>query len=225
MNWTPFTDYHTWLFLLHGLQITITAAIISIILSTVFGVLLALGRLARLRLVRIPCILYIETVRALPVFLMILFTFFALPKLGLRISVEWAVIIALTTYTSSVNAEIVRAGIVSIEKGQMEAARSLGLTYADTMRYVILPQALQRMIPPLVAQFITLIKDTSLGVVIGMTELLRAGEIIYRGVYNGRLNNNPLESLFIVALIYFFVCYMLSLVSNRLERQWAATAR
>jgi putative glutamine transport system permease protein len=225
MNWTPFTDYHTWLFLLRGLQVTISAAIVSIILSTLFGVLLALGRLARLRVVRIPCTLYIEVVRALPVFLMILFGFLALPKLGFHVSVEWAVIIALTTYTSSVNAEIVRAGILSIDKGQTEASRSLGLSYVDTMRYVILPQALQRMIPPLVAQFITLVKDTSLGVVIGMTELLRAGEIIYRGVYNGQLNNNPLETLFIVALIYFAVCYMLSLVSNRLERQWVATAR
>ncbi len=225
MNWTPFTDSHTWLFLLRGLQVTISAAIIAIILSTLFGVLLALGRLARYRAVRLPCIFYIETVRALPVFLMIVFTFFALPKLHFRVSVEWAVIIALTIYTSSVTAEIVRAGIISIEKGQTEAARSLGLSYADTMRYVVLPQALQRMIPPLVAQFITLLKDTSLGVVIGMTELLRAGEIIYRGVYNGRLNNNPLETLFVVSAIYFVVCYALSLVSNRLERTWAASAR
>ena len=225
MNWTPFGDYHTWLFLLRGLQITISAAIIAILLSTLFGVLLGVGRLSRFRAVRLPCVLYIETVRALPVFLMIIFTFFALPKLRLQVSVEWAVIIALTIYTSSVNAEIVRAGILSIEKGQTEAARSLGLSYAATMRYVILPQALQRMVPPLVAQFITLLKDTSLGVVIGMTELLRAGEIIYRGVYNGRLNNNPLETLFIVAVVYFVVCYALSLVSNRMEKTWAATAR
>jgi His/Glu/Gln/Arg/opine family amino acid ABC transporter permease subunit len=225
MNWTPFGDYRTWLFLLRGLQSTVFAASVAIVLSTIFGVLLALGRLSRLRLARIPSVVYIETIRALPVFLMIIFTFFALPKLGLQVSVEWAVIIALTIYTSSVNAEIIRAGIQSIEKGQTEAARSLGLSYGATMRYVILPQALQRMIPPLVAQFITLLKDTSLGVVIGMTELLRAGEIIYRGVYNGKLNNNPLESLFIVALIYFVVCYALSLVTNRLERQWAATTR
>jgi len=225
MNLAPFFDYHTWTFLLRGLQATIFAATIAIILSTIFGILLALGRLSHIRLIRLPCIFYIETVRALPVFLMILFTFFALPKLGLHVSVAWAVIIALTVYTSSVNAEIIRAGIVSIEKGQTEAARSLGMSYAITMRYVILPQALQRMVPPLVAQFITLIKDTSLGVVIGMTELLRAGEIIYRGVYNGRLNNNPLETLFIVALMYFFVCYLLSLVSNRLETRWAATTR
>lgn len=225
MNLAPFGDYRTWLFLLRGLQVTISASIIAIILSTLFGVLLAMGRLARFRLVRLPCVVYVETVRALPVFLMIIFTFFALPKMGLQVSVEWAVIIALTIYTSSVTAEIVRAGILSIEKGQTEAARSLGLSYGSTMRYVILPQALQRMIPPLAAQFITLVKDTSLGVVIGMTELLRAGEIIYRGVYDGKLNNNPIESLFIVALIYFVVCYALSLATNRVERRWAASTR
>ncbi len=225
MNWAPFGDYHTWLFLLRGLQVTVSASVVAIALSIVFGMLLALGRLARFPLVHIPSVFYIETVRALPVFLMIIFTFFALPKLGFQVSVEWAVIIALTIYTSSVNAEIIRAGILSIEKGQTEAARSLGLSYGQTMRYVILPQALQRMVPPLVSQFITLLKDTSLGVVIGMTELLRAGEIIYRGVYNNRLNNNPLETLCVVALIYFVVCYVLSLVSQRLERQWAATTR
>lgn len=225
MNFAPFADYHTWLFLLRGLQATIVASLVSIVLSTVFGALLAMGRLSRVRPIHYSSTLYIETMRALPVFLMIIFTFFALPKLGLQVSVEWAVIIALTIYTSAINAEIIRAGIISVEQGQTEAARSLGLSYGQTMRFIILPQAVRCMVPPLVSQFITLIKDTSLGVVIGMTELLRAGEIIYRGVYNGRLNNNPLETLFIVALIYFVVCYALSLVSQRLEHSWAATAR
>jgi His/Glu/Gln/Arg/opine family amino acid ABC transporter permease subunit len=225
MNWAPFFDHHTWQFLWRGLQTTIFVSIVASILSLVTGVLLALGRLSRPRLVRMPAILYIETMRALPVFLMIIFVFFALPKLGMQVPVAWAVIFALTLYNSSVVAEIVRAGILSIEKGQTEAARSLGFGYAQTMRFIILPQALQRMIPPLVAQFITLLKDTSLGVVIGMTELLRTGEILYRGVYKGKLSNNPLETLFVVAMIYFLLCYSLSLVSNRLERRGAAAPR
>jgi putative glutamine transport system permease protein len=216
-NWAVFTDVNTWLFLWDGLIITVRVAIVSTVLSIIFGIIFALGRLSSLSIIRRPAAFYVEVVRALPVFLLIIWTFFALPKLGLQVPVEVAVIAALTIYTTSVVAEIIRAGILSIEKGQMEAARSLGFSYLEAMRYIILPQALRRMVPPLVSQFITLLKDTSLGTVLGLRELLRSGEIIYRGVYKGQLNNNPIETLFVVAIIYFILCYSLSLLSQRLE--------
>jgi len=216
-NWAVFTDVNTWLFLWDGLIITVRVAIVSTVLSIIFGIIFALGRLSSLSIIHRPAAFYVEVVRALPVFLLIIWTFFALPKLGLQVPVEVAVIAALTIYTTSVVAEIIRAGILSIEKGQMEAARSLGFSYLEAMRYIILPQALRRMVPPLVSQFITLLKDTSLGTVLGLRELLRSGEIIYRGVYKGQLNNNPIETLFVVAIIYFILCYSLSLLSQRLE--------
>lgn len=220
-NWAVFGDARTWIFLGNGLLVTVQVALAAIILSMVFGVLFALARLARFHLVHYPAVAYIEGIRALPVFLLIIYVFFASARFGAQLPVEWAVVLALTIYTSAVNAEIVRAGILSIEKGQVEAARSLGLTYTQMMRYVVLPQALQRMIPPLVSQFITLLKDTSLGTVIGLLELLRRGEIIYRGTYQGRVNNNPIESLLVVSIIYFILCYSLSGLSLRLERKLA----
>lgn len=217
--WKAFLDVEIWVFLLTGLQITLTMAAAAIVLSLVFGTLLALARLSRVPLVHYPAVLYIEIIRALPVLLLIFFMFFGGARgftlFGLRVSWEdpvVAAILALTVYTSAVNAEIVRAGILSIEKGQVEAARALGLSYVQTMRLVVLPQALRRMVPPQVSQLITLIKDTSLAFVIGAHELLNRAKILYSGFETG-----PIQALFVAAVIYFAVNYALSLVSRRLE--------
>jgi His/Glu/Gln/Arg/opine family amino acid ABC transporter permease subunit len=223
--WRPYGDIRTWIFLANGLLVTLQVSAIAIAASLVIGTLLALGRLSRLPIVRWPAIGYIEIVRALPVFLMIIFVHLQFNRIaaGIKLSLDesWAVVLALTIYTVAVNAEIVRAGITSIDRGQLEAARSLGMTSGQMMAFVVLPQALQRMIPPLVSQFITLLKDTSLGAVIGLLELLRRGEILYRGTYDNRINNNPIETLFIIAVIYFVICYVLSLGSTVMERRWA----
>ncbi|MBI2322292.1 MAG: amino acid ABC transporter permease [Chloroflexi bacterium] len=217
--WKAFLDVEIWVFLLTGLQITLTMAAAAIVLSLVFGTLLALARLSRVPLVHYPAVLYIEIIRALPVLLLIFFMFFGGARgftlFGLRVSWEdpvVAAILALTVYTSAVNAEIVRAGILSIERGQVEAARALGLSYVQTMRLVVLPQALRRMVPPQVSQLITLIKDTSLAFVIGAHELLNRAKILYSGFETG-----PIQALFVAAVIYFAVNYALSLASRRLE--------
>ncbi|HEX2325060.1 MAG TPA: amino acid ABC transporter permease, partial [Chloroflexota bacterium] len=126
--------------------------------------------------------------------------------------------LGLAIYTSAINAEIVRAGITSIGRGQHEAARSLGLTYVQTMRYVVLPQALRRIVPPQVGQIITLVKDTSLAAVIGVQELTRRAQIIYQAEFN------PLQSLFVVACIYFLFNYSLSRLSRRWELAGGAGA-
>ncbi len=217
--WKAFLEPEIWAFLLSGLQLTVTIAAFAIILSFVFGTLLALARISRFAPVRYPAVAYIEVVRALPVLLIIFFTFFAgtrgITLLGARLS--WqdplvASIAALTAYTSAVNAEIIRAGILSIEKGQLEAARALGLGYLGTMRYVVLPQALRRMVPPQIGQFITLVKDTSLAFVIGTNELLTRVKILYSGFEIG-----PIQGLFVAAVIYFAINYSLSLLSRRFE--------
>lgn len=217
--WKAFLDVEIWIFLLDGLRLTVMMAVFAIVLSLVFGTGFALARTSRFPLLHYPAVLYIETIRALPVLFLIFFTFFA----GARgfslfgVSVSWqnpvaAAIIALTVYTSAVNAEIIRAGILSIEKGQVDAARSLGLSYAQTMRYVVLPQALRRMVPPQVSQLITLIKDTSLVFVIGAHELLNRAKILYSGFETG-----PIQALFVAACIYLAINYTLSLASRRLE--------
>ena len=209
--WRAFLEWEIWLFLLTGLQNTLTIAVAAIVLSLLFGTLLALARLAPWAPLRLPAMLYVETIRALPVIFLIFFTFFAGARYGLTNPIV-AAIVALTAYTSAINAEIIRAGILSVERGQVEAARSLGLSYVETMRWVVLPQALRRMVPPQVSQLITLIKDTSLAYVIGTQELLNKVKILYAGFEIG-----VLQGLFVAALIYFAMNYGLSLLSRRLE--------
>ena len=210
-KWSAFADPGIWLFLWRGLQITLAMAGIAIAGSLVFGLLLAVLRLSRFAALRYPAAVFVEVIRALPVLLLIFFTFFGAARAGLGLGPFGAGALALTLYTSAVNAEIFRAGINSIERGQVEAARSLGLTYGQTMRYVVLPQALRRMVPPQVSQIITLIKDTSLAAVIGVQELTRRAQIVYQSEVN------PLQSLFVVACIYFAINYALSRASRRWE--------
>ena len=224
--WRAFLDPEIWVFLLTGLQTTLTIAVVAIVLSLIFGTLLALARLSAFRALRWPAGLFVETIRALPVLFIIFFTFFGgargIDLFGLRVT--WAdpvvaAILALTIYTSAVNAEIVRAGILSIERGQVEAARSLGLSYLQTMRHVVLPQALRRMVPPQVSQLITLIKDTSLAYILGAQELVGYGRSFFT------FYSNLLETYIVLACIYFAICYSLSRVSRRLELRQPAAQR
>ncbi len=124
-----------------------------------------------------------------------------------------ALTLALLVYTAAINAETLRAGILALEGGQMEAARSLGLGYLAAMRFIVLPQAFRNTLPPLVAQFTTLVKDTSLGSVISMTELLQRGVIIYQGF------RNPMESLYVIALVYFALNFALEQASLATQRR------
>lgn len=201
----PFTGewWWAWRFLALGLSTTILVALVSILLSLPLATVFALMRLSSPAWLRIPTIALIESIRALPVLLFIWFTSRFLARQGMEVAEFWPVVIALTLYTMAVNAETLRAGILALEKGQMEAARSLGLTYLQAMRYVILPQTFRHMLPPIIAQFATLLKDTSLGYIIGLRELTRHGEILYQG------QRNPMETIYIVAVIYFFLNYLL----------------
>jgi aspartate/glutamate/glutamine transport system permease protein len=214
-KWAAFLDPGIWAFLLTGLQITLAMAVVAVTTSLVAGLALALCRLSRIPLLRYPAAFYVEVVRALPVLLIIFFTFFWAARAGLGLNPFGAGALALALYTSAVNAEIVRAGITSIDRGQWEASRSLGLTYPQTLRYVVLPQALRRVVPPQVSQIITLLKDTSLAAVIGVQELTRRAQIIYQAEFN------PLQALFVAACIYFVVNYSLS----RLSRRWEVAVR
>jgi len=218
-KWAPFLDPGIWVFLWTGLQITLAMAAFSVAFSLVAGLLLALCRISRVPVVRYPAALYVEVVRALPELLIIFFVFFGAARSGLGLSPFGAGALALALFNSAINAEIFRSGITSIDRGQWEAARSLGLTYPQALRYVVLPQALRRVVPPLVSNVITLIKDTSLAAVIGVQELTRRAEILYQAEFN------PLQSLFVVACIYFAINYSLSRLSRRWEVATGAAPR
>ncbi|XJZ26619.1 amino acid ABC transporter permease [Bacillota bacterium Lsc_1132] len=203
-------------FLLQGFGVTLEVAFISIILSFLFGGLIGTLRYAKIPFLSKFLTVVVETIRNLPLLLIIFFTYFALPEIGLKMPVTIAAIVSLTMFESAMLSEIIRSGLNSIEKGQIEAARSSGLTYVQTLRYVILPQALRRMVPPIVSQFISLLKDTSLAVVIALPELTHNAQIIY-----GQKNGYVIPMILILAFMYFVVNYGLSMIARRLETKKA----
>jgi glutamate transport system permease protein len=209
--WRPFTDPDVLRFFLGGLGNTLKAAMVAMGLALVLGAFLALGRLARNGPVRWATGAWVEFFRAVPLLLLIYFSGLGLPKYGVDLGVFWYLVLALVAYNGAVLAEIFRAGILSLDRGQSEAAYALGLTYWQAMFTVIVPQAVRRMVPAIVSQLVTLLKDTSLGFVITYEELLRRGRI------NGEFYRNILQSLVFVALFYVVVNFTLSRIAARLE--------
>lgn len=203
-------------FLFDGFKVTLYIALISIVLSFIVGILFGTLRYAKIPVVSKVLAVIVETIRNTPLLLIIFFTFFALPEIGLKLSISGAAITALTVFTSAMLSEIVRSGLNSIDKGQIEAARSSGLTYTQALAKIVMPQALRRMVPPIVSQFISLLKDTSLCVIISLPELLRNGQIIY-----AQNVNYVIPVLITISLMYFIVNYCLSLVARRLESRQA----
>jgi glutamate transport system permease protein len=158
-----------------GLAATLRAALVAMVLAMAVGGLLAVARLSRRRWLAMPAGAWVELFRGLPLLLLILFLFLGLPAVGVTVSTFWALVAGLTLYNSAVIGEIFRAGILSLPKGQTEAAYSIGLRRGQTLRLILIPQAVRRMLPALISQAVTLLKDTSLGFVIAYAELLRTG--------------------------------------------------
>ena len=210
-QWELLTRPEVIRFFLGGLANTLKAASLSLVLAATLGGLLALGRISRSVPVKTSARAYVEFFRAFPLILLIFFNFFALPQAGINLSRYWALVVALSAYNGAVFGEIFRAGILSLDRGQSEAAMSVGLPYWSVMRLVILPQAFRRMTPTIVSQSVTLLKDTSLGFVVGFEELLRVGQIA------GEFGRNPLQTLLLAALFYLIVNFTLSRVARHLE--------
>ena len=210
-RWEPLTQWAIVKFLLLGLVATLKVAAVSMVLVMAVGALMALGRLARNAPVRWLAGVYVEFFRAVPLLLLIYFSARGLPRLDVDLSAFWYLVFGLVAYNSAVLAEIFRAGILSLDRGQTEAAYAVGLSYWQTMSFVVIPQALRRMVPAIVSQLVTLLKDTSLGFVLPYEELLRRGEI------TGEFTRNPLQVLVFVALLYIAVNASLSQVARRLE--------
>lgn len=211
-RWAPFAQWPIWQYLLVGLLGTLEAAAHVAVLSAVAGVFLALGRLSRVRVVRWLATGYIEVARTVPVLLMIYVTLFALPDVGVNLPLLWKLVLPLTVANSAAFAEIFRAGVLSLPSGQPEAALSLGLTRAQTMRFVVLPQAVRHVTPSLVSQLVSLVKDTSLGYVVAFTELLHRAQVL--SAYNHLL----VQTFLVVTVIYLVCNGSLSFVAHRLRR-------
>lgn len=216
-RWDIFTeDTETWEALLRrGLGATLKAAGLAAVIALTAGALVAVARTSERRWVRVPAAVLIELFRGLPVVLLMFFS-----ALALDLSIFNAVVLGLVLYNTAVIAEILRAGIQSLPRGQREAALAIGLTPGQTMRMILLPQAVRRMLPSLVSQLVVLLKDTSLGYIVGYVELLRVNREL-----RDFFGSEYIFSLFLVtAALYIGVNFALSRVATYLERRGSSRA-
>lgn len=206
--WTDLFTVEAIKFFWVGLKVTLQVAVLGLVLALALGVILAFARLSKRLPVRILATVWLQFFRGVPLVVMILFFY-----VGFDFSPFRSVVTGLVLYNSAVLAEIFRAGILSLDRGQAEAARAVGMTDGQAMRVVVFPQAVRRMVPALVSQLVVLLKDTSLGVAVTLEELLRRGQLA------GNLLKNPLQSLLFVAAIYMVVNLVLSAVARWIERR------
>lgn len=216
--WQPFlVDRAVWRdYLLPGLIGTFKAAAISIVLAGVLGLLLGVGRLSRITPVRWLCGVVVELFRSVPVLIMMLASYGIYSRSGV-VAPDTAplagVVTGLTLYNGSVIAELVRSGVHSLPAGQREAGATIGLSEGQTLRIVLLPQALTAMLPALVGQFVVVLKDTALGYQITYLELLSWSKTL------GSAFANPVASYVVAAVVFIVVNYLLTLLAGRLERR------
>jgi His/Glu/Gln/Arg/opine family amino acid ABC transporter permease subunit len=195
---------------------TLRLAIPAIVLGFALGIFIGIARLARAGWIRLPATLYVEFFRGVPLVMVIFWIWFIIPQL-LRLPIpEYGVALtAFVIFEAAYFGEIVRAGIQSVPRGQVEAATALGLTRAQSMRFVVLPQAIRNMVPSLVTQMIVLFKDTSLASIIGYVDLTKAAQIV-----NNR-EIRPFELYLFIAVVYFVFTYSMSRIAARFERRLA----
>lgn len=203
-------------YLLEGFMVTLEVSAASIVISFILGTLLGIIRYVQVKWLSPIVGFIIDIIRNLPLLLLLFFVYFGLPEMGVRLNAISATIIALSIFEAAMIAEIVRSGINAVSKGQMEAARANGMTYTQAMVHVILPQALRKMIPPIVSQFISLIKDTSLATIILLPEVTFNAQLIY-----GQNVNYMIPMYVALAVLYFVVNYLLSLASRLLAKRLA----
>ncbi|WP_419181611.1 amino acid ABC transporter substrate-binding protein/permease [Niallia circulans] len=200
--------------LMTGLKMTLILTVVSLIIATIVGIVFGLMRIAKSKLLRTIAMIYIDIFRGTPLIVQAFFIYFGIPAaFDFRITAFAAGLITLSLNAGAYMAEIVRGGIQSVDKGQMEAARSLGLPYGKAMLKVVLPQAIQLMIPAFINQFVITLKDTSILSIIGINELTQSGKIIIAR------NLESFQMWIIVGIMYFIVIMILTKVSNVLERR------
>ena len=232
-KWGPFLDpgdesfESVWSLLGEGVVTTIQTAAIAMVLSIVLGTLITVTRLSLGRKGRLPLVGLVELLRGLPVVVLVFFGVRVLPDVGIDLrglpggQEMWGLIIALTAYNMVIFAEVVRAGVLSLPRGQREAALATGLSNGQAMRLVLLPQAFRVMLPAIISQLVVVLKDTSLvTLVANFDELLSQGERIRR------ILDNPIQTFFVVALIYIAINYSLERLARYIEsRQGRAATR
>ena len=219
-KWTPFLKSTTWTtYILPGLWGTLVAAVTSVILAIVIGALLGVGRLSHNVAIRWVCGVIVEFFRAIPVLILMIFAYSVFAKYAIVPSAQLGfagVVFGLTMYNGSVIAETLRAGILALPQGQREAAEALGLSHAQTIWHILLPQAVAAMLPALISQLVIALKDTALGYMILYVEVVRSG------LMSASYYRNYLPALVVVAIIMIIINFGLSRLAERIERQLRA---
>lgn len=197
-----------------GWLVTLKLSVLCLILSTVGGFVLGILQFLRIPLVKHLIAGYVDIVRGTPFLVQIFIVFFILPEWGISLEAFTSAVISLTIYGTAYICEIVSGGIGSVSKGQVEASMSSGLTIYQTLRHVVLPQAFRPILPPLVGQYVLIIKDTAIVSVIGLTDITRVGWLTVQRIPDGILVFG------LVGIFYFVTCYPLIWLSNRLEKKF-----
>ena len=210
--WKFFAWSTTWAFLGEGLLGTIASAAMAAVIALGLGLLLLLGRLAPVRLLRWPSVAAIEFLRGTPTLLLIYVCFLVLPQVGIKLSTYWMLTLPISLSTAAVVAEVYRAGVLAVPRGQTEAARSLGMSEAQVFFSIVFPQALRYIIPALVAQLVIVVKDTTFGYVVTYGELMQNAKVLIA-------NYHALVPVYlVVAVLYCLVNYAISGASKRLGK-------
>ena len=202
--------------LLKGMQMTLELTVLAIAGGIVFGTLLALVRLSKFRAISFIGGTYVNFFRSVPLILVIFWFYFLVPKIiGRPVGSFYSVLIAFVMFEAAYYCEIIRAGIQSVSRGQINAGLAVGLTYAQTMRHIVLPQAFRNMIPVLLTQSIIMFQDTSLVYVVGLKDFLTTADLI------ANRDNRLVEMFLTVAVVYFAICLLGSLIVRKLQRKYA----
>ncbi|MDQ1083540.1 MULTISPECIES: amino acid ABC transporter permease [Microbacterium] len=221
-KWSAFTYTNVWIDVLKATGATLAAFAAAAVGALALGFVLAIGRLSDHAWVRWPFTAVIEVFRAIPVLVFMFLLYYGFPVIGIRMEPYWAVVIALVCYNGSVLAEVIRAGVESLPRGQAEAGYAIGLRKAGVMRLVLLPQAVRAMMPVIIAQLVVTLKDTALGFVITYPELLFYAK--YIGA-QPTVGSPIVPATIIVAVIYIALCLLLSFVANLVEKRLRRSPR
>lgn len=205
-------------FLLDGLRVTVEVAIFTIIISIIIGFLLGIIRYFEIPVISKVVGWIVDIIRNLPLLLIIFFTYFALPQLGISLNVFWSTVVAMSIFEATMISEILRGGLMALPNGQMEAGLATGLKKSSVMYHILLPQATKEIMPSLVSQLIALIKDTSLATIITLPELTHNAKIIY-----GQDTSYVIPMFIALAGFYFIICFALSVFSKYLAKRMEVT--
>jgi polar amino acid transport system permease protein len=199
-------------FLLSGIQVTLLVTAAALGSGLVVGLFVALARMSKRRWLQIPAILYIEIFRNTPALIQLMWVYYCLPILtGLEMSAAASATLALAVNGAAYIAEIIRGGIQAVDRGQVEAARTLGMSHVQTLRRIVLPQAFRRMIPPFVNESVSILKFSSLVSVLGVADLTYQAQVLSTTTFR------PIEIFTFIAVVYFVLCTALSYFARRLE--------